>query len=70
MPDTWSAVYDKNVFVKGSATVHWTEWDDVKGECNLVITPGEIINSKNDIIISVTSPARAMPLLIPITILG
>ncbi|MBE7054332.1 MAG: ADP-ribosylglycohydrolase family protein [Ruminococcaceae bacterium] len=70
LPDTWSAVYDKNIFVKGSATVHWTEWDDVKGECNLVITPGEIINSKNDIIISVTSPARAMPLLIPITILG
>ena len=70
LPDMWSATYDKNVFVKGSATVHWKEWEDVKGECNISITSEGNILAKNEIIVSITSPSRANPLLIPITILG
>lgn len=65
LPEGWSAYYNKSIFIGGCT--YQIEKNTVS---TFVVTAGENVNSKNEIIIKFTSPLSPLPMFIPITLLG
>lgn len=65
LPDGWTASYNRSIHVSKS-----TRYTSKYTTCSFTITAGETVMPKNDLIIHITSSARALPFTIPVTLLG
>ena len=65
LPEGWSAEYRRTTYIDCNAQYH-----KPVNTHEITLTAGEKVCSRNNVVISVTSPVCPMPLLIPISLLG
>lgn len=65
LPDGWTADYDRTIYID-KATRHSKNLSAY----TVTVTAGENVSSKNKLILSISSPARAIEYAVPVNILG